>query len=71
MMVDKLEESIGTKQFKIAFVHASAFEEIMKLKSLVDERLTSVESLICELTPALGVHTGPGTVGFCYFPLKG
>ena len=29
-----------------------------------------VESLICELSPALGVHSGPGTVGFCFFPVQ-
>ena len=69
MMVDKLEGAVGGEKFKIAFVHAAALEEINKLKALVDERLSCVESLICELTPALGVHTGPGTVGFCFFPL--
>jgi DegV family protein with EDD domain len=71
LMVDKLQETVENGKFKIAFVHASASEEIEKLKSLVDERLSYVESLICELTPALGVHTGPGTVGFCYYPLNG
>ena len=32
-------------------------------------RLNSVESLVAELSPALGVHTGPGTMGLCYYPL--
>ena len=69
MMIDKLEEAVGTSKFKIAFVHAAAQEEAEKLKSMVEERLSYVEAMICELTPALGVHTGPGTAGFCFYPI--
>lgn len=69
MMIDKLEGAVGSSKFKIAFVHASAQEEAEKLKAMVEERLSYVEALVCELTPALGVHTGPGTVGFCFFTL--
>jgi len=53
---------------KIAYVHAAAVEEAEKLKQMVEERLTTVESLVAELSPALGVHTGPGTAGLCYAP---
>lgn len=71
LMVDKLETAVGPKgKIKIAYVHAAALEEAEKLKYLVEQRLDCVESLIAELTPALGVHTGPGTAGFCYYPLE-
>lgn len=70
MMVDKLEDAVGSGKFKIAFVHAAAQEEAEKLKAMVEERLSYVEALICELTPALGVHTGPGTAGFCFYPVQ-
>jgi fatty acid-binding protein DegV len=50
-------------------MHAAALDEIQKLKDVVEDRLTVEESLISELPPALGVHTGPGTAGLCYFPL--
>ena len=68
-MVDKLEEFAGQQGIKVAFVHAAAREEAEKLKTMVEERVEVVESLICELSPALGVHSGPGTVGFCFFPV--
>jgi hypothetical protein len=29
-----------------------------------------VETIISELSPALGVHTGPGTAGLCYYPVE-
>jgi DegV family protein with EDD domain len=71
MMVEIIEESMGyLGKIKIAYVHAAAPEEIEKIKILVEARLTCVESLIAELSPALGVHTGPGTAGLCYFPVS-
>jgi len=69
MMVDKLDKLVGQSAVKIAYVHAAAQEEAEKLKSLVEQRVEVVESLISELSPALGVHSGPGTVGFCYYPV--
>jgi DegV family protein with EDD domain len=70
MMVEKVEAAVGDSQIKVAYVHAAALEETEKIKSLLEQRLTVVESLIAELSPALGVHTGPGTAGLCYFPLQ-
>jgi DegV family protein with EDD domain len=70
MMADMVESAVGKLgQIKIAYVHAAAQEEAEKIKKLVEGRLTCVESLIAELSPVLGVHTGPGTAGLCYFPV--
>jgi fatty acid-binding protein DegV len=69
-MVDMMEAAVGRMgKIKIAYVHAAAQEEAEKIKKLVEERLTCAESLIAELSPVLGVHTGPGTAGICYFPV--
>lgn len=69
-MVDMVESAVGYMgKIKIAYVHAAAREEVEIIKLMVEERLTCVESLISELSPALGVHTGPGTTGICYFPV--
>lgn len=71
MIVDKIEETVGSKgKIKIAYVHAAAQEEAEKLKEMVENRFECVESLVAELSPALGVHTGPGTVGVCYYPVS-
>ena len=67
-MVDKIEEAVGKSKIKIAYVHAGARQEVEKLKKAVESRLDAVESFIAELSPALAVHTGPGTAGLCYFP---
>jgi len=69
-MADMVEKNAGSQaKIKIAYVHAAALEEVQKIKMLIDERLQVVEELFCELSPALGVHTGPGTAGLCYFPV--
>ena len=69
-IVEMMEDDVGyLGRVKVAFVHAAALEEVKKLRAMVEERLTCVEVLMAELSPALGVHTGPGTAGVCYFPV--
>jgi fatty acid-binding protein DegV len=69
MIVSKVEEAVGRSgRVRIACVHAAARDEAERLKALVEARLNCIESLIAELSPALGVHTGPGTAGVCYAP---
>ncbi|OGN92016.1 MAG: hypothetical protein A2Y88_04460 [Chloroflexi bacterium RBG_13_48_10] len=71
MMADIVESTVGTKgKIKIAYVHAGAHQEVEKIKQLVENRMEVVESFIAELSPALAVHTGPGTAGLCYYPIK-
>jgi DegV family protein with EDD domain len=69
-IVGMMEESVGPSgRVKVAFVHAATLEEVKKLRAMVEERLTCVEVLMAELSPVLGVHTGPGPAGVCYFPV--
>ena len=69
-IAELVEKNVGLKtKIKIAYVHAAALEEAEKIKELIERRLQVVESLMCELSPALGVHTGPGTAVLCYFPV--
>jgi DegV family protein with EDD domain len=66
-------------RINIAYVHAAARAECDEIKRLVEERLAGLaavgiqaacaESLFAELSPALGVHSGPGTVGVCFYPV--
>jgi DegV family protein with EDD domain len=71
VMVEMVESAVGRMgEIKVAYMHAAASEEAEKLKEMLEERLTCVESFVSELSPALGVHTGPGTAGLCYYPLR-
>jgi len=70
-MVEKIESRVGgSARIKVAFVHAGAAREIEILRSMVEKKFRCAEIIMAELSPALMVHTGPGTTGLCYFPVK-
>jgi DegV family protein with EDD domain len=70
MMVDIVEAAVGRMgRIKVAYVHAGALAEVEHLKQMLEARIQCVESLIAELSPALAVHSGPGTAGLCYYPV--
>jgi DegV family protein with EDD domain len=66
-IVERVVAAAGRQwQVKVAYLHAAAEGEAHTLRGMLEERLRPVESLVAELSPALGVHSGPGTVGICY-----
>jgi len=69
-MSDIVSETIGSSKAKVAYVHAGALEEVEKIRSLVEGKVEVVESFLAELSPALAVHTGPGTAGLCFYPVE-
>lgn len=66
-MTDMVADTIGKGKAKIAYVHSGARHEVEKIKELVESKVEVVESLFAELSPALAVHSGPGTAGLCYY----
>jgi DegV family protein with EDD domain len=66
----KVADAVGRGKAKVAYVHAGARQEVEKLRRLVEDKVEVVESLIAELSPALAVHSGPGTAGLCFYPLE-
>jgi DegV family protein with EDD domain len=69
-MADMVTEVLGKSKAKIAYVHAGALNEVEKIRDLVEARVNVVESFFAELSPALAVHTGPGTAGLCFYPVE-
>ncbi|MDP2994250.1 MAG: DegV family protein [Anaerolineales bacterium] len=67
-IADKVEQAIGKGKARIAYVHAGAKQEVERLKGMVEDKVEVVESFVAELSPALAVHSGPGTAGLCYHP---
>jgi DegV family protein with EDD domain len=71
MMAEMVEAAAGKMgKIKIAYVHAGALGEVDKVRRQIEARLTCIEAIVAELSPALAVHSGPGTVGLCYFPVE-
>lgn len=70
-MTDMVAQAVGKGKAKVAYVHAGAQREAEKIRMLVESKVDVVESFIAELSPALAVHTGPGTAGLCYYQVEG
>jgi DegV family protein with EDD domain len=70
-MTNFVAEAAGQGSIKVAYVHAGVQGEAQKLKEMVEANLNVVESFVAELSPALAVHTGPGTAGLCFYPPQG
>ena len=69
-MVKLMTQSLGEgARIKVAFTHVAALEQVEKLRAEVMQHFDCVEVLTSALSPALAVHSGPGTVGISYYPL--
>jgi DegV family protein with EDD domain len=68
-MVELMQQRVGEgARIKVAFTHVAASEQLERLQALVATRFECVETIVTELSPALVVHTGPGTVGISFIP---
>jgi DegV family protein with EDD domain len=70
-MVNLVVDKVGSgSKIKVAYVHTAAAAETDQIRVLLEERVACVETIVAELSPALGVHSGPGATGICYFPAE-
>ncbi|MBI5935050.1 MAG: DegV family protein [Chloroflexi bacterium] len=69
-MTDLVAEAVGRGKAKVAYVHAGALHEAERIKELLETKVDVIESFFAELSPALAVHTGPGTAGLCFYPVE-
>ncbi|MEW6143073.1 MAG: DegV family protein [Chloroflexota bacterium] len=61
------ERTAGAGTLHVAVMHGDAAEDAVKLREQVIARLKPVELLASEITPVIGTHTGPGTLGFSFY----
>jgi DegV family protein with EDD domain len=70
-MVEIMTKAVGSgARIRVAYMHAAALEEVEKIRARVEPAFNCVETLVTELSPALGVHTGPGTTGLAFVPAR-
>ena len=51
----------------VAVMHGDATEEAQQLEQKVIARYKPAEVLSSEITPVIGTHTGPGTLGLAFY----
>lgn len=66
-LVEIIEERIGgRKPVRLATLHANSPEDARALLDMANSRLNAVENIISEVSPVVGTHAGPGTVGLAF-----
>ncbi len=69
--LDRLEEEVvrdvkGKGNVRLATLHANAEKEARELLERASKRLHAVETVLSSVSPVVGTHAGPGTVGLAY-----
>jgi DegV family protein with EDD domain len=65
---DYATEKLGSHTgVRLAVAHANAPEEAASFKQLLDAQFDPVESYLVPLSPVIGAHAGPGTVGVGFY----
>jgi len=66
-LVELLVERIGNrKPVNLAAMHTNAHERASQLLEMAKSKIEVARSTIAEVSPAVGVHMGPGAVGIAY-----
>lgn len=62
-MLDEFITRLSKRPVNVAVMHGAAYEEGSKLLLKLKQALNVVDSFLVQVTPVLGVHTGPGLLG--------
>lgn len=66
-MLEMVSERLaGSKTCRLSVLHANAMTQADEIMSALIERFHPVETVFSEVSPVIGTHTGPGTVGVAY-----
>lgn len=66
-MVELVEAQIGGRSpVHVATLHAKSPDEAQQLLEEAGKRFDAIESIFTEVSPVIGTHAGPGTVGLAY-----
>ncbi len=66
-VVELIEERTrGKNPIRIASLHANAEEEARQLLEQISQRVNPVETVFTTVSPVVGTHAGPGTLGLAY-----
>ncbi len=61
-----VERTANRQPVRLATLHAKAEAEAREILTMATSQLNAVESILSEVSPVIGTHAGPGTVGLAY-----
>ena len=65
-MLEALCDEVGDAPLRVGVLHAACEDDAHDLAELVHQRCCVRELHVAELTPVMGAHSGPGTLGIGY-----
>jgi DegV family protein with EDD domain len=66
-LIELVSEQVkGKTSIRLATLHANASEEAREVLDKASRELGAVESVYSEVSPVIGTHSGPGTIGLAY-----
>jgi DegV family protein with EDD domain len=66
-MLDLIEQRIGSRRpLRIGTLQAAAEAEALALLEMAKQRFHPEETVLSEVSPVIGTHVGPGTIGLAY-----
>jgi len=61
------QKVVGWKKIMLAVLHADDLDRAKMLSGMVKDAFAYQDIYLCELTPMMGVHVGPGVIGVGYY----
>ncbi len=66
-LLEVIEQEVqGKPNIRLAGIHAGAPDDAKSLLEEISNRVNPIETMISEVSPAVGTHVGPGTVGLAF-----
>ncbi len=66
-ILDMVEERVSESDVvRLATLHANVQDEAKDLLEQANRRINSIESIFSTISPVVGTHAGPGTIGLAY-----
>jgi DegV family protein with EDD domain len=66
-LVELMAEHVGDQRpVRVAAIHANSRADAEEMLNEAVKRFSPVEALMAEVSPAIGTHTGPGTIGMTW-----
>jgi len=68
-LMEIVTQSVGDRPFNLAVMHGGAKEAGEKLLATLSKLPNVKELIFSDISPALGVHTGPGLLAVCFYEI--
>jgi fatty acid-binding protein DegV len=66
-VIDESLAAIRNRPVHLAGLHAAAEADARSLVERISRQANVVESMVVEVTPVIGAHTGPGLAGVAFY----